>query len=151
MGQQARGDEADAAIIFEKARGGEAATAEERAKFTFYLMVFLGRLDAARGWTKQLHLGAARNVNPRGFQSLGPDAGYDTIGDHQQGPGIFAYLGTLSAENALPKIILYNLNPADNYLFAALTGGVWLREARSARAEAAHARSAADALAASAA
>ncbi len=115
-------DDADAAIIFEKARGGEAATAEERAKFTFYLMVFLGRLDAARGWTKQLHLGAARNVNPRGFQSLGPDAGYDTIGDHQQGPGIFAYLGTLSAENALPKIILYNLNPADNYLFAALTG-----------------------------
>jgi glucuronate isomerase len=115
-------DDADAAIIFEKARGGEAATTDERDRFTFYLMLFLGRLDASRGWTKQLHLGAARNVNPKGFQRLGPDTGYDTIGDDRQGPGVLGYLGALAAEDALPKIILYNLNPADNYLFAALTG-----------------------------
>ncbi len=115
-------DDADAAIIFEKARRGEAASAEERSKFTFYLMLFLGRLDAARGWTKQLHLGAARNINPNGFAKLGPDTGYDSIGDYRQGPGIIAYLGALAAEDALPKIILYNLNPADNYLFATLTG-----------------------------
>jgi glucuronate isomerase len=115
-------DDADAAIIFEQARSGKAVTSEERAKFTFYLMVFLGRLDATRGWTKQLHLGAARNVNPLGFQTIGVDSGFDTIGDEQQGPGIFQYLGALAAEGSLPKVILYNLNPADNYLFAALTG-----------------------------
>lgn len=115
-------DDADAAIIFEKARGGESATREERDKFTFYLMVFLGRLDAARGWTKQLHLGAARNINPNGFAKLGPDTGYDSIGDYRQGPGIITYLGTLAAEDALPKIILYNLNPSDNYLFSTLVG-----------------------------
>ncbi|MCH7225568.1 glucuronate isomerase [Haloferula sp. A504] len=115
-------DDANAAIIFEKARGGKAATAEDRARFTLYLMLFLGRLDAARGWTKQLHLGAARNVNPKGFESIGPDAGYDNIGDYRQAPGIIAYLGALAAEESLPKVILYNLNPADNYLFATLAG-----------------------------
>lgn len=115
-------DDADAAIIFEKARSGKAATPEDRSRFTFYLMLFLGRLDAARGWTKQLHLGCARNVNKKGFETIGPDAGYDTIGDYRQGPGIIAYLGELAAEGSLPKVILYNLNPADNYLFAALAG-----------------------------
>lgn len=115
-------DDAQASNIFDKARSGKAATHEERQRFTFYLMVFLGRLDAAKGWTKQLHLGAARNVNPHGFASLGPDTGYDNIGDFQQGPGLMKYLGRLASEDALPHVILYNLNPADNYLFATLCG-----------------------------
>ncbi|MEM9238217.1 MAG: glucuronate isomerase, partial [Verrucomicrobiota bacterium] len=62
-------DDADAAIIFEQARSGGSATAEEREKFSFYLMMFLGRLDAARGWTKQLHLGPMRNLNPSAFRN----------------------------------------------------------------------------------
>lgn len=115
-------DDADASIIFDKARTGQAATDEEREKFCFYLMIFLGRLDAARGWTKQLHLGAFRNVNPPMVESIGPDSGFDTIGDFSQGRPLITYLGALAAESAVPKIILYNINPADNYLFAAMTG-----------------------------
>lgn len=114
--------EAEAAAIFDKARRGDAATPEEREKFCFYLLVCFGRLDAAKGWTKQLHLGPFRNVNPHGFSRIGPDAGFDTIGDFQQGPGLVHYLGTLAAEDALPNIVLYNINPSDNYLFAAMTG-----------------------------
>jgi len=115
-------DDAEAAIIFEQARSGRAATPEEHEKFMFFLLVFLGRLDAASGWTKQLHLGAARNVNLAGFRRLGPDTGYDTIGDFSQGRPLMTYLSALAEQDAMPKLILYNLNPRDNYLFAALTG-----------------------------
>lgn len=115
-------DDADAATIFEKARRGEPATPAEREQFCFYLLLFFGRLDAAKGWTKQLHLGPFRNVNPKGFARIGADSGFDTIGDFQQGPGLVHYLGALAAEDALPDIVLYNINPADNYLFAAMTG-----------------------------
>ncbi len=112
----------EAAMIFDNARAGRAATPEQKEKFSFYLMVFFGQLDAARGWTKQLHLGAARNTNSRGFQLLGPDTGYDTIGDFRQGSALLTYLDALAKNDALPKIVLYNLNPADNYLFACMTG-----------------------------
>lgn len=114
--------DAEAAVIFNKALSGKAADEEEREKFAFYLMVYLGQLDAARGWTKQLHLGAFRGVNTRMTGQLGADTGYDTIGDARQGAALVAYLDALAREGAMPKIILYNLNPADNYLFAALTG-----------------------------
>lgn len=112
----------EAAVIFDKARGGRAATQEERERFAFYLMVFFGQLDAARGWTKQLHLGAFRNCNSRMLDRLGPDAGFDTIGDTAQGAALVRYLDTLATDNSLPKVVLYNLNPRDNYLFACLTG-----------------------------
>jgi len=112
----------EAALIFDNARTGKAATEEEKEKFSFYLMVFFGQLDAARGWTKQLHLGAFRNTNSKMFAHLGPDSGFDTIGDTSQGAALVAYLDALAGEGALPKMVLYNLNPRDNYLFACLTG-----------------------------
>ncbi|RPJ35536.1 MAG: glucuronate isomerase [Verrucomicrobiaceae bacterium] len=114
--------DAEAAMIFDKARAGHAATAEEREKFSFYLMVYLSQLDAAKGWTKQLHLGAFRSINTRMAGIVGPDSGFDTIGDTRQGAALITYLDALAVEGALPKIVIYNLNPADNYLFAALTG-----------------------------
>ena len=117
-------DAAESAMaqIFFKARGGRAASPEEHAQFASYLMIFLGRLDARRNWTKQLHLGAQRSVNTRMLASAGPDTGFDTIGDYPQIQGLARFLDALDRENALPKIILYNLNPADNYAFAALIG-----------------------------
>lgn len=114
--------EAEATAIFEKAINGDAVTADEQEQFAFYLMVYFGQLDAEKGWTKQLHLGVVRNVNPKMLPKVGPDAGFDTINDTQQAPAVLKYLGTLVAEDALPNIILYNLNPRDNYLFAAMTG-----------------------------
>ncbi|MFM7181499.1 MAG: glucuronate isomerase [Verrucomicrobiales bacterium] len=112
----------EATAIFEKARAGKAATPEEKEKFSFHLMVYFGELDAAKGWTKQLHLGAARGVNSRMVRALGPDTGFDTIGDASQGDSLIKYLDALASQSTLPKIVLYNLNPKDNYFFAALTG-----------------------------
>ncbi len=112
----------EAAVIFNRARAGKPASPEEREKFAFFLMVFFGQLDAAKGWTKQLHLGAFRAVNSSMTRRLGPDTGYDTIGDTQQGPALIGYLDALSKAGGLPKMVLYNLNPRDNYLFAAVTG-----------------------------
>jgi glucuronate isomerase len=85
-------------------------------------MLYFGHLDAQSGWTKQLHLGALRNVNSRALQSLGPDSGYDSIIDFPQAASLGAYLNQLDRENALPKMILYNLNPSDNYIFATMAG-----------------------------
>jgi glucuronate isomerase len=114
--------EAQAAAIFNGARSGQAATAEEYAQFASHLMLFFGRLDARRGWTKQLHLGAQRNNNSRLLHQLGADTGFDSIGGWSQGLALASYLDKLDQENALPKTIIYNANPADNYVFATMIG-----------------------------
>jgi glucuronate isomerase len=111
-----------AAGIFEKARKGKAASPEEHAKFASFMMLFFGRLDAEKGWTKQLHLGALRNTNSRLLSELGPDTGFDSIGDFPQASALAAYLNKLEEEKALPKTIIYNVNPADNYAFATMIG-----------------------------
>jgi len=114
--------ERHAAAIFQKARSGKAATDQEHEQFASYLMLFFGRLDAERGWTKQLHLGALRAVNTRRLRELGPDSGFDSTGDWTQAKAFCMYLDGLEREQALPKTIVYNLNPADNYAFATATG-----------------------------
>lgn len=114
--------ESAAAAIFEKARTGHAASPAERSQFASFLMLFFGHLDAEAGWTKQLHLGARRNANSRARESLGADCGYDSIGDSPQIESLGAYLDRLNSENALPKMILYNVNPRDNYAFATMAG-----------------------------
>ena len=120
FGESATGQEA--AAIFEKARRGQAATPDERARFAGFMMLEFGRWDARRGWTKQLHLGARRNGNTRRFRELGPDTGFDSIGDWPQADALGAYMDRLDQENALPKMVLYNLNPADDYIFATMIG-----------------------------
>jgi glucuronate isomerase len=114
--------EARAAEIFAQARAGVAATVEDQAAFASVLMLEFGRWDAEKGWTKQLHLMAQRNNNTRRLAESGPDTGYDSIGDLPQIEALSAYLNTLENENALPKIILYNLNPAWNYALATMAG-----------------------------
>ena len=111
-----------AAGIFSRARRGRAASPVEQAQFGGFMMLFFGRLDADKGWTKQLHLGALRNNNARLLSQLGPDTGFDSIGDYPQGTALAAYLDALERERALPKTIIYNINPADNYLFATMLG-----------------------------
>jgi glucuronate isomerase len=111
-----------AAGIFDKARQGGAVSPAEHAQFVSFMMLFFGHLDAQRGWTKQLHLGALRNNNARLLKHLGPDTGFDSIGDFPQAQTLSAYLNRLDSENALPKTILYNLNPADNHVFASMIG-----------------------------
>ncbi len=113
----------EAAIqIFDKVRAGRDASPREKEQFGAYLMEFFGELDAEKGWTKQLHLGAMRNNNEALFQKLGPDIGCDSIGDFRQGDVLSRYLSRLAGKGKLPKTILYNLNPADNYLLATMAG-----------------------------
>ena len=114
--------EHEASTIFGRARSGHAATREEHWRFGAYMMLVFGRFDAARGWTKQMHLGARRNNNTRRFRELGPDVGFDSIGDWPQADALGSYLDRLDLENALPKIVVYNLNPADNYVVATMIG-----------------------------
>ena len=111
-----------AAAIFSKAQQGTTITDEERIQFASFMMLFFARLDAEKGWTKQLHLGARRNVNSAAQRRIGPDTGYDTVGDFPQIASLSAYLDLLSRENALPRMILYNVNPSDTFSFATLIG-----------------------------
>ncbi|HUK24874.1 MAG TPA: glucuronate isomerase [Terriglobales bacterium] len=112
----------EAATIFENARRGQAAAAEEYERFAAFLMLFFGRLDAEKAWTKQLHLGALRSVNTRRLGQLGPDTGFDSIGDWPQASAFCAYLDSLEREQALPRMIVYNVNPAENYVLATAAG-----------------------------
>jgi glucuronate isomerase len=114
--------EGTAARIFTKVRSGKAVSPAEQGKFAAFVMLYFGHLDAEKGWTKQLHLGALRNANTRGARELGPDTGFDSIGDWRQAEALGAYLDRLNQENALPKTIVYNVNPADNYVFATAIG-----------------------------
>jgi len=111
-----------AARLFDSTRRGQVATPEEHRRFASHLMLFFGRLDAEKGWTKQLHLGALRAVNTRALREIGADTGFDSIGDTPQMAALAGYLDRLEQENALPKMIVYNLNPADNYAISAMTG-----------------------------
>jgi glucuronate isomerase len=115
-------DDGVAAGIFDRARQGRAATPEEQRQFASFMMLYFGALDAEKGWTKQLHLGARRNANSRMLPLLGPDTGFDSIGDWPQVDALGAYLDRLDHEGALPKTILYSLNPADNYALATMIG-----------------------------
>ncbi len=112
----------EAAAIFRKARAGKAVTPAERERFASHLMLHFGRLDAQMGWVKQLHLGAMRNNNSRRMAALGPDTGFDSIGDFPQAQALSAYLDRLDREDALPKTIIYNINPADNYVMGTMLG-----------------------------
>jgi glucuronate isomerase len=114
--------EAEAAAIFNQTRAGKTPNSDDQERFTSFLMVFFGHLDAEKGWTKQLHLGALRNCNTRLVSKLGPDTGFDSIGDWNQGAALCSYLDRLEQEGALPKIILYSVNPSDNYVLATLCG-----------------------------
>jgi glucuronate isomerase len=114
--------EQQASSIFAKVRNGNSATPEETEQFASYLLLFFGRLDAEKGWTKQLHLGSLRNANTRMLKEIGPDTGFDTIGDWPQAAALCAFLDRLDREHSLPKTIVYNLNPSDNYAIAAAIG-----------------------------
>lgn len=115
-------DEATAAAIFDKARASKQVSPQEQWQFASFLMVYVGSLNAAKGWAMQLHLGALRNANSRLMNQLGRDVGGDSIGDEPQASALARFLDRLEQDKALPKTIIYNLNPADNAVIAAMIG-----------------------------
>ncbi len=114
--------EAEVASSFQKIRAGKALTATEITGFKSAVLLELARMNHQKGWVQQFHLGALRNNNSRMLRQLGPDTGWDSIGDQEQGRSLSRFLDRLDTDNRLAKTILYNLNPRDNELFATMTG-----------------------------
>jgi glucuronate isomerase len=114
--------EAGAAVAYANARAGQPIAPADADKFRSFLLHWLGEQYHARGWVMQFHLGALRNNNTRLMRTLGPDTGFDSIGDWPQAAALARYLDRLDQNNRLTKTILYNLNPADNYAFATMLG-----------------------------
>ena len=108
--------------IFSKARAKQALSPVERDQFCSAMMYELAIMDHARGWTQQFHLGAMRNNSTRIMRTLGPDTGFDSIGDYPQAFALARLLDRLDSTNQLCKTILYNLNPADNEVIATMLG-----------------------------
>ena len=108
--------------IFNKVRKGESLTLTENKKFKSAMLLQFAVWDWEKGWVQQYHLGAIRNNNGRMMQTLGPDTGWDSIGDFSQAKALSKFLSTLDTQNKLAKTIIYNLNPADNELFATMIG-----------------------------
>ena len=101
---------------------GTAASATDTDAFGALIMFHVGQWAAEKDWTMQLHLGPRRNPNTRLFYQIGPDSGFDTIGDWPQGESLILFLDSLNRINKLPKTIVYNLNPRDNAVLACACG-----------------------------
>ncbi len=114
--------ETEAARVFAIARAGGIPTAAEAAHYKSFLLHELARMDAEKGWTMQLHLGALRGANARMRMRIGNDCGFDSIGDWQVATALAKHLDRLDSQGALPKTILYNLNPCDNEVLATMIG-----------------------------
>ncbi len=108
--------------IFATVRSGKNIEISNVHQFKTALMLDLARMDSQKGWTQQFHFGALRNTNDGAMKTLGPDTGYDSIGDFEIGRPLSKFFNILSTEGNLAKTILYNVNPRDNELLAAMTG-----------------------------
>lgn len=114
--------EREIAGIFFRLRQGIMLSPEDRSKFRSAMLVFFAMMDYERGWVQQFHLGALRNNSSRMFGQLGPDKGFDSIGDFEMARPLSRFFNKLDKENSLAKTILYNLNPRDNELMATMAG-----------------------------
>jgi glucuronate isomerase len=108
--------------IFDKIRSKKKLELSEQLKFKSAMMYEFALMDAEAGWVQQFHIGALRNNNTRMYQTLGPDTGYDSIGDIEIAKPLSKYLDRLDHQNRLPKTILYNLNPKDNAVLVTMAG-----------------------------
>ena len=114
--------EAEVRASFERVRAGHTLEPGQTIRLKSALLHHLALLDHARGWVQQFHFGALRNNNTRLLRTLGPDTGFDSIGDFEIGRPLAKFLDRLDETNQLAKTILYNLNPRDNALMAAMIG-----------------------------
>lgn len=108
--------------IFAKARKKETLTCAEKNKFKSAVLYTLAVMDNDKGWTQQFHIGAIRNNNSFMYDKLGPDTGFDSIGDDLVAKDLSKFLNSLATEEKLTKTILYNLNPSHNEVYATMLG-----------------------------
>ncbi|HTF21555.1 MAG TPA: glucuronate isomerase [Chryseolinea sp.] len=114
--------ERNASALFIKLLTGDSLNAMETIMFKSAVLTGLCRMYHSRGWVQQFHLGAQRNNSTRMLRELGPDTGFDSIGEYPQGLFMAKFFDNLDSTNQLARTIVYNLNPADNELFATMTG-----------------------------
>jgi glucuronate isomerase len=114
--------QAEIEAIFSNVRSGRQIFSQETAKFKSAMLYEFGVMDHEKGWTQQYHYGAMRNNNSRFFTELGPDTGFDSIGDDNAAASLSKFLNRLDSEDKLAKTILYNLNPSHNEMVAAMIG-----------------------------
>lgn len=112
----------EAAAIFKKRLNGEKLSPKEVDQYKTYTLISLGEMYAEKGWAMQLHLSALRNNNTRMLQKLGPDTGFDSIGDVLIANKLANFLNALESNDKLPKTILYSLNANDNDVLASMAG-----------------------------
>jgi len=110
------------ADTFASMRSGKMPAVEALLSYQSFILHHLALLDHEKGWTQQFHVGALRNNNSRMLRTLGPDTGFDSMGDFEHGRAMSRFFDRLDSDNKLTKTILYNLNPRDNELFATMAG-----------------------------
>ena len=115
-------DEKEADRILKKALKGEKVSSEEILKYKTSIMLFLGQSYAKYDFAMQLHFGALRNNNTKKFEALGPDRGFDSMDDLELAYPLSRFMDALEIKDALPKTILYTLNPKDNYVLGTMLG-----------------------------
>lgn len=108
--------------IFNNVYGGTSLTDEEIRKFKSAMLMVFGEMDADSGWTQQFHYGTIRDNNTKMFKLLGPDTGFDSIGEFNTAKSCAKYLDRLNSRGKLTKTILYNLNPSANEVMATMLG-----------------------------
>ncbi|MEX0609515.1 MAG: glucuronate isomerase [Balneolaceae bacterium] len=114
--------EAEVNEIFKKVRSGQDLNNTELLKFKSALLFHLGEMNHTYGWTQQFHVGPLRNNNEKMFREIGPDTGFDSIGDLQIAKPMSKYFSSLVMNKSLTKTIVYNLNPRDNEVMATMVG-----------------------------
>ncbi len=112
----------EAESIFDAAMAGTAANETQHDMFSTFMLLYLAELDHEKDWTNQFHVGVFRNNNTRLFELAGRDLGCDSIGDQPQGKTMGKFFDALDRKDKLPKTIVYNLNPSDNYLISTMIG-----------------------------
>lgn len=112
----------EAAQIFSEALKGNKVSSEDEKKYKTFTLKFLGQLYSELGWAMQFHINALRNNNSRMFEKMGPDTGWDSMNDEEIAKPLASLLNLLEQDHALPKTIIYSLNPNDNAVIATMIG-----------------------------
>lgn len=115
-------DEADIVGIFARVMAGETLSEDDVRRFKSKMLLVFGEMDAASDWTQQFHYGTIRDNNSRMMQSIGPDTGFDSIGEFATASACARFLDRLDSAGKLARTILYNLNPCANEVMATMIG-----------------------------
>ena len=108
--------------VFQNVLAGKSISKEDEAKYKTHMLLFFGKEYAKRDWVMQYHIGVTRNNNSRMYKILGPDTGFDAVGDFNFAQNLPKIMDKLESVSLLPKTILYNINPKDNFVLGTLLG-----------------------------